>query len=90
MQDLARLIGYPVSCEPEWHMLWTELEPAYPDKATFVPGIAKVIEAWSGSLVRRLGDDHFEAWTELLLEKLSRVNAVKLLIQVSYLCTPAR
>jgi hypothetical protein len=64
-------------------MLWTELEPVYPDKATFVPIITKVIEAWSDSLVRRLGDDHFEAWTEVLLEKLSRVNTVKLSIQVS-------
>ncbi|EXJ60290.1 hypothetical protein A1O7_04442 [Cladophialophora yegresii CBS 114405] len=83
LKYLAQVIGYPVSCEPEWHMLWTELESAYPDKAIFVPSIAKVIEAWSDSLVKRLEDDSFEAWTEVLLEKLSRVQKVKLSIQVA-------
>ncbi|OCT52910.1 hypothetical protein CLCR_10326 [Cladophialophora carrionii] len=83
LQQLARVIGYPVSCEPEWHMLWPELEPAYPDTAIFVPSVAKVIEAWSDSLVKRLEDDSFEAWTEVLLEKLSPVKRVKLSIQVA-------
>lgn len=80
---LEQLIGYPVSCEPEWSMLWTELEATHLDKSTFIPGIAKMVEAWIDSLVRRVKDDNYEAWTETLLEKLKEVSAVKLSILVS-------
>ena len=64
-------------------MLWAELESVYPDQATFIPGITKVVEAWCDSLIRRLEDDNFEPWTEVLLDKLKPGNAVKLSIQVS-------
>ncbi|KIW89577.1 uncharacterized protein Z519_09733 [Cladophialophora bantiana CBS 173.52] len=82
--ELKEIVGYPVSCTAEWHMLWAELESLCPDKATFVPTIAKLVEAWCHSLGKRLEDDsRFEAWTELFLERLKLVNFVKLSIQVA-------
>ena len=64
-------------------MLWTELESSYPDKTTFIPDVAKVVEVWSDTLARRLDDDKYEAWTELFLEHVKSVISVNVLIQVS-------
>jgi len=83
-KKLADVVGYPVSCEPEWQMLWQELENVYSDKTTFVPTIAGVIETWCHTLARRLEDDKHEAWTETFLEKLTSVRAVKLLVHVNF------
>lgn len=82
-KKLAEVVGYPVSCEPEWQMLWQELETIYADKTTFVPTIAGVIETWCHALSRRLEDDRHEAWTETFLEKLGAVHTVKLLVHVN-------
>ena len=69
-------------------MLWTELEPKFPDKATFVPNVAGVIAAWCETLGTRLEDDRFTDWTEDLLGKLESVRSVKLHVQVcsTYKC----
>jgi hypothetical protein len=63
-------------------MLWTELEPRFPDKATFVPNVAGVIAAWCEALGARLEDDRFANWTEDLLGKLESVRSVKIHVQV--------
>jgi hypothetical protein len=81
-QRLHQVIGYAVSCNIEWQMLWAELESAYPDKSTFVPTVASVVETWCESLTNRLEDDKFEAWTEELLSKLEPVSEIKLFLQV--------
>ena len=67
-------------------MLWGELEPAYPDKASFISSVSGVVEAWSDALAGRLEDDRFEEWTEQLLGRLENVSEVKLLVQVSLCC----
>jgi hypothetical protein len=85
---LEGIIGLKVSCNLEWDMLWTELEPKFPDKATFVPNVAGVIAAWCETLGARLEDDRFANWTEDLLGKLESVRSVKLHVQVcsTYKC----
>jgi hypothetical protein len=84
-RKLEELIGYGVSCEPEWSMLWSELQSAYPDKDNFVPAIARIVDAWCSSLAWRLEqqDAKFDEWTELLLEKLKIVCEVRLSVQVN-------
>ncbi|KAK5056197.1 hypothetical protein LTR84_012750 [Exophiala bonariae] len=82
-KKLSEVVGYPVSCEPEWQMLWQELESIYTDKTTFVPTIARVIETWCHALVLRLEDDKHEDWTEAFLEKLEAVRMLKILIHVA-------
>ena len=81
-KTLESIIGLKVSCNPEWDMLWTELEPKFPDKATFVPNITGVIAAWCEVLGARLEDDKFTGWTEDLLAKLETVRSVKVHVQV--------
>ena len=66
-------------------MLWTELASNFPDKATFVPSVAGVVEAWCGVLESRLEDDKFASWTEGLMEKLEPVRAIKLYVEVGWL-----
>ena len=82
-KKLAEVIGYPVSCEIEWQMLWAELESTYSDKATFVPTIAGIVAVWSDTLAARLEDDRFQSWTEDFLCKIEPASAVRLFVQVS-------
>ncbi|OAG44351.1 hypothetical protein AYO21_01347 [Fonsecaea monophora] len=81
--SLKDIIGYHVACTAEWHMLWVELEPVCPDKTTFVPTVAKLVETWCDTLGKRLEDARFASWTEVFLENLKTVNAVKFSIQVT-------
>ena len=81
-KKLAEIIGYSVSCQIEWQMLWAELESTYPDKTTFVPTVAGVVASWCETLATRLEDDRFESWTEEFLSKIEPVSAVKLFVQV--------
>jgi hypothetical protein len=83
IKKLAAVIGYPVSCHIEWQMLWTELEPIYPDKATFAPGVAGVIQAWCNILTKRLEDEKFASWAEEFIERVEPVSSVKVVVQVS-------
>lgn len=79
---LSQVVGLEVYCEPEWPMLWAELEKAFPDKTTFVPTIAKWVAVWSDVLKIRLDDDKNSEWADELLNKLNDVQNIKLFISV--------
>lgn len=81
-KTLEGIVGLKVSCNLEWDMLWTELEPKFPDKGTFVPNVAGVISAWCEALGARLEDDKFAEWTEDLVGKLESGRSIKLNVQV--------
>ena len=81
-KKLADIVGFQVSCEIEWQMLWSELEQAYPDRATFVSSVSDVVEVWTDALAERLEDERFEDWTEQFLGGLESVREVKLIVQV--------
>ena len=81
-KTLEGIIGLKVSCNLEWDMLWTELEPKFLDRATFVPNVAGVIAAWCETLGTRLEDDRFTDETEDLLGKVESVRSVKIHVQV--------
>lgn len=81
-KTLESIVGLKVSCNPEWNMLWAELEPKFPDKNIFVPNITGVIAAWCEVLGARLEDDKVTEWTEDLIGKLESVRSVKIHVQV--------
>ena len=85
-KTLEGVVGLKVSCNLEWEMLWTELKPKFPDKATFVPSIATVISAWCDVLSTRLEDVKFAEWTEELIGKLESVRSIKLNMHVCPVC----
>lgn len=80
---LADLIGYQIHSEPEWHMLWAELQPNFPDMSTFIPSISSIVTAWCNALTTILDDDKNSEWTEQLLEELSNTNTLKIRLEVS-------
>lgn len=65
---LSGILGIPVQIEPEWPILWVELQNVFPDPGTFVPSVASVVSSWCTSLAALAEDDSNEAWTEALLE----------------------
>jgi len=80
--EVRSLIGYPVRLEPEWSLLWTELQSCFPDTGTFVPIIANTIVSWCRTLAALAEDDSNSEWTEELLEKLSRTQALCVVLEV--------
>ena len=76
------LIGVDVNIEPEWQLLWTELQKNYPDPGLFVPNIASAVSAWCRCICELADDDKNEAWTETLLEKLKESRWLNVLFEV--------
>ncbi|OCK83714.1 hypothetical protein K432DRAFT_321727 [Lepidopterella palustris CBS 459.81] len=79
---LSELIGYKIQCEPEWPMLWTELQPYFPDTSTFIPSVCSTLVAWCNALTTLLDDDSNSEWTELALEELSKASVLRIRIEV--------
>ncbi|KAF2495273.1 hypothetical protein BU16DRAFT_527149 [Lophium mytilinum] len=79
---LSDLVGYRIDCEPEWQMLWAELQPHYPDTSTFIPSVCAVVSAWCDALTTLLDDEKNEEWTEKVLEELGKTHKVKIRLEV--------
>ena len=76
------MIGHDVLIEPEWQLLWPELQKHYEDNSRFVPDVARAVVAWCRSLCELAEDDSNEEWTEQLLEKLKSSHILKILLDV--------
>ena len=84
--EVRQLIGHEVSIEPEWQLLWAELQKHYEDNSRFVPDVARVVSTWCQSLCEMAEEDSNEEWTETLLEKLKSTHLLKVLFDVSVTC----
>ncbi|KAF2972062.1 hypothetical protein GQX73_g1622 [Xylaria multiplex] len=69
IKNLKEVIGVGVSVNPEWPLLFTELDSFYPDKATLVPSVATVVEACCTALATFADDDANGEWADTLLEQ---------------------
>ncbi|OBT53216.1 hypothetical protein VE04_05941 [Pseudogymnoascus sp. 24MN13] len=78
--SLGKTIGYPISLDPEWPILWAALQPYYDDPATFIPGIARVIVSWCDVFTAWLEAEENEDGVERLLEEMNPV--VKVVVEV--------
>ncbi|KFY93144.1 hypothetical protein V500_03889 [Pseudogymnoascus sp. VKM F-4518 (FW-2643)] len=79
--DLGKTIGYPVSLDPEWSILWAALQPYYADPATFIPSIARVLVSWCDVFTAWLEAEENEDGVERLLEEMKP--AVKIVVEIS-------
>ncbi|OBR16028.1 hypothetical protein CH63R_01208 [Colletotrichum higginsianum IMI 349063] len=70
LRTLQDVLGLEIDTAPDWHLLLTELEPTYTDKADAVAAVAATVEAWCRAATEILDDSKNEDWTETLLEKL--------------------
>lgn len=80
--SLGKTIGYPVSLDPEWPILWAALQPYYADSATFIPTIANVIASWCDVFSTWLEAEENEDGVEKLLEEMKP--SVKVVVEVSH------
>ncbi|OBT66051.1 hypothetical protein VE03_03265 [Pseudogymnoascus sp. 23342-1-I1] len=79
--NLGKTIGYPISLDPEWPILWAALQPYYVDPATFIPGIARVLVSWCDVFTAWLEAEENEDGVERLLEEMKP--AIKIVIEIS-------
>lgn len=57
INTLKTTLGVRVNVNPEWSLLLSELETFYPDKATFVPSVARTVEAFCTALTAVADND---------------------------------
>ncbi|KAL0574549.1 hypothetical protein V5O48_007412 [Marasmius crinis-equi] len=69
--NLEKTLGHKIAAQAEWPALWTSLQARFPDKATFVPTIARYAIGWYERLLYRLENDVHAAWTEEILNILA-------------------
>ncbi len=85
-KTLATLLGYPLLMDPEWGMLWSLLQPYYPDQATFIPSNAGIIMHWCDAFMAWLEDDTNEEAVGRLLDavKGNGGRGVNLVLEVNF------
>ncbi|KAF2179114.1 hypothetical protein K469DRAFT_695019 [Zopfia rhizophila CBS 207.26] len=81
-KSLSDLLGYRALCEPEWHMLWTELRPYFSDMSTFVPSVSSTMTAWCKTFTALLDEEKNAEWTEQVLEELPKMNILRIRLEV--------
>jgi hypothetical protein len=81
--EVKQLIGHEVSIEPEWQLLWAELQKHYEDNSRFVPDVVQVVVTWCRSLCEMAEEESNEEWTETMLEKLKAAHVLKVLLDVN-------
>jgi hypothetical protein len=81
-EAVKETLGYPVTLDPEWLMLWKTLQAFYPDNATFVPSIATVIINWCDAFISWLESEENEDTAEKLLDALKSMHRLELMIEV--------
>ncbi|KAG6916042.1 hypothetical protein DXG01_008666 [Tephrocybe rancida] len=69
--SLKETLGHRIEPIVQWPILWNELKDRFPDKSTFIPSIARIVNSWYARLLWRLDSDNFPEWTEELLAVLS-------------------
>ncbi|KAK0104832.1 hypothetical protein ONS95_005099 [Cadophora gregata] len=79
---LTSTLGYPISIDPEWSMLWKTFQVHYSDSTTFVPNITTVILAWCDSFLQWL-ESESEENVDNLLELLQARSKVEIVLEVS-------
>ena len=66
---LRGVIGCEVTIQPQWQLLWAELQPHYPEVSYFVPNVGSMVTAWCKSMQTMLEDEAANGeWTEKVLE----------------------
>ncbi|CZR61868.1 uncharacterized protein PAC_11765 [Phialocephala subalpina] len=81
--SVTTTLGYPVTLDPEWTMLWKTLQAYYPDSSTFVPTIASTIITWCDALMSWLESEENEEDVEKLLEALKARSRLELCLEIS-------
>lgn len=64
-------------------MLWSTLQPYYPDQATFIPAVASVLITFFEYFTLWLESEENEAAVECMLDELKPMGRLKFTLEVS-------
>jgi hypothetical protein len=81
-ENVSTTLGYPVTFDPEWPILWGIFQQHYPDPGTFIPSVAAVVIAWCETFVSWLERAENEESVEKLLDILKNVGRLELALNV--------
>ena len=81
---LATTLGYQITLDPEWGMLWASLSAFYPDQSTFIPSVVGVLTQWCEAFTTWVEEDSNEVAVERLLDALKGVGVVRLALEVGW------
>lgn len=82
IDDLSKTLGHKIEPYVQWLQFYDAVKGVYPDKAQFIPSIARVVNAFYGRLLARVEDDNNSEWTEQLLETLTKKPNANWLLQL--------
>lgn len=68
-------------------MLWTALQPCYPDQATFIPSIASVLITFFEYFIFWIESEENEIVVEGMLDELKPMGRMKLVLEASFSST---
>jgi hypothetical protein len=69
LASLKEVIGFDIVIDPQWLLLFTELEKLHPDKGTFVPSVAAAVQEFATVLTSLLDDNSNAEWADTVLER---------------------
>ncbi|KAH7018296.1 uncharacterized protein B0I36DRAFT_335688 [Microdochium trichocladiopsis] len=69
LKKLREVIGVEIVVDPEWQLLFAELDTAYNDKAQFVADVVSCVFEWANALVYLAEKEDYSDWAEKLLDK---------------------
>lgn len=82
VDNLTKTLGHKIVPYVQWLQFYNAVKGVYPDKALFIPAIARVVNSFYGRLLMRIEDDVNSEWTEQLLEKLTKKPNANWLLQI--------
>lgn len=85
IQRLKDVLGRTITCEPDFPILFAELEAQYDDKGDVITAITSCIQVWFTVLADMVDDDNNEDWGYNMLDTLQHHEAwyPKLTVEVS-------
>ncbi|CAA7267280.1 unnamed protein product [Cyclocybe aegerita] len=72
VESLAQTLGHKVVPQVQWALLYNAVKETFPDKATFVPTVSRVVIALYGRLLSRIENEAHTNWTDELLDVLAK------------------
>jgi hypothetical protein len=74
--SLKEIVGHDIACEPQWQLLWTELQDSFTEIDQFVPTIANAVASWAEALTQICDEGTNEEWTEEMLERVKQAGSM--------------
>ncbi|KAI9146848.1 hypothetical protein HJFPF1_13416 [Paramyrothecium foliicola] len=66
--NVQRILGLPITCDPDWALLSAQLAQSYPDQANMVSVISSIVQVWFDAMATLLDGSASEDWIDALLE----------------------